>query len=144
MPIYDDKYKCKNIYGGINLPIGSRFPMNQQIGSNESNPKQHSNIYDKMINNNLKNNQKLDNKYNNEKFHRVQTAKLNQGFNIFNSYNEKSIQQNSHVPSFQNPSLGKNNLYFSSIFYQNRPEELNPPNRHEQRSGKNMNYNYFI
>ena len=142
MSIYDDKYK--NICGGINLPIGSRYPMSKQIGSNESYPKQHSIIHNKMINNNLENNQKLDNKNNNEKIHRVQTAKLNQGFNIFNYYNGKSIQRNSHVPSFQNPSLGNNNLYFSNSFYQNRPEELNPPNRYGPQSGKNLNHKNFI
>ena len=179
--IFNDEEKYENIQGGKNKPLApiseeernvSRFPINKQLGRNKSNPKQHDNIHNKIIDNNPNNIQKLEsknsnnnlNRYNdiNEKLHRVQTAKVNQGYNNYTSFYGQSMQPNASVPTIgmpqmamvmpgmnyqqqqpivQYPSFGVGVPYSYNGAYQNRPMSYNEQNSYRHISGKQLNYN---
>ena len=175
--IFKDEEKYENIQGGRNMPLApiseeernsNRFIVNKQVGRNRSNPKGHDNIHNKMINNN---NQKLESKHSNknlnnynnsdEKLHRVQTVKTNQGFNNYTSFYGQNMQPNSPPPTMgmpqivmpmpgmnyqqqpmiQYPSIGVGNPYSYTGAFQNRPVSYNTPNSYRHTSEKQLNYN---
>ena len=171
--IFNDKEKYENIQGGRNMPLApiseeernsTRYPVNKKLGRNNSNPNEHSNIHNKMINHNLINsNKNLDNYNNsNEKLHRVQTAKLNQGYNNnYTSFYGQSMTPNSpqlamgmpqmqmpmpginyqQQPMVQYPTFGVGMPYPYSASYQNRPMNYAAPNNYRHTSEKQLNYN---
>ena len=172
--IFNDEEKYENIQGGRNMPLApiseeernsTRYPVNKHGGRNNSNPKEHSNIHKKMMNNNnLKNNnQNLDN-YNNSngKLQRVQTTKVTPGYNSFTSIYGQSMSPNSPPPTMgmpqmqmampginyqqqpmvQYPTFGVGMPYPPySASYQNRPMNYAAPNNYRHTSEKQLNYN---
>ena len=178
--IFNDQEKYEKIEGGKNMPLAPiseeernvpRIPINKKIGRNKSNPKQHDNIHKNLINNNPNNNQKMQSKnsnnnlnvYNNsnEKLHRVQTTKVNQGFNNYTSFYGQNMQPNSpgpvmgipqmpmtmqgmnyqQKPIMQYPSVGVGVPYVYSGPYQNTPMNYNAPNSYRHISQKQLDYN---
>ena len=177
--IFNDEEKYENIQGGKNMPLApiseeernnTRFLVNKQLRRNKSNPKEHSNINNKMINNDnynqklgSKNSNKNLNNYNNsnEKLHKVQTVKVNQGFNNYTSFYGQNMQPNSPPPAIgmpqmarpmsgrnyqqqpmvQYPPSGVGMPYSYNAVYQNRPVGYGAPNNYNHESGKQLNYN---
>ena len=177
--IFNDEEKYENIQGGRNMPLApiseeerntNRYPINKQLGRNKSNPKEHSNIQNNILNNTPNNNQKLESKNsnknlnnynnNNENLHRIKTVKVNQGYNNYSFYGQ-SMHPNPPAPSMgmpqmqmafpgmnyqqqpmiQYPSIGVGMPYAYNSAYQNRQLGYVAPNSYRHTSEKQLNYN---